>query len=140
MKTNLILAQAAPAAPSQAAPAAPAAPSNTTQSTEVATDPTNNAQAGDPLSMLWTFLLIGVVFYFLMIRPQRKQQKEAKARQEAMKTGDKVITNAGIHGIIREVQESTIKLEIAANVIVKIDKTCIVATINKAGVSDKAAK
>lgn len=89
--------------------------------------------------MIFTFLLVGVVFYFLMIRPSMKQQKEAKARQEAMKVGDKVVTNAGIHGIIREMKEQTVKLEIAANVTIKINKNCIVQTIDKSGKTDTAA-
>ena len=48
-------------------------------------------QEGDPMSMLITFGLIGIIFYFLLIRPQRKQQKELKERQESLKPGDKVV-------------------------------------------------
>ena len=57
-------------------------------------------QEGDPLNMLITFGLIGVIFYFLLIRPQRKQQKELKERQESLKPGDKVILSGtmGDHG------------------------------------------
>ena len=52
-------------------------------------------QQGDPMSMLITFGLIGVIFYFLLIRPQRKQQKELKDRQDALKPGDKVVSAGG---------------------------------------------
>ncbi len=89
--------------------------------------------------MLITFLLIGVIFYFLMIRPQLKQQKDLKNRQESLRAGDKVVTNAGLHGIIREIKDRTVKLEIAANVIVTLEKTCIVSTVDKAGKTEGAA-
>ena len=68
-------------------------------------------QEGDPMSMLITFGLIGIIFYFLLIRPQRKQQKELKARQDGLKPGDKVVSAGGIYGIVREVQQDTVKLE-----------------------------
>ncbi len=127
----------------QAAPAAPAAEANavttTTQSTEQAPATEATTKEGDMFSMVSTFLLVGVVFYFLMIRPSMKQQKEAKARQESLKVGDKVVTNAGIHGIIREMQEQTVKLEIAANVIIKLNKNCIVGTVDKSGKTDTNA-
>ncbi len=127
----------------QAAPAAPAAEANavttTTQSTKQAPAAEATTKEGDMFSMITTFLLVGVVFYFLMIRPSMKQQKEAKARQESLKVGDKVVTNAGIHGIIREMQEQTVKLEIAANVTIKINKNCIVSTIDKSGKTDTNA-
>ncbi|MFI3243799.1 MAG: preprotein translocase subunit YajC [Akkermansia sp.] len=136
MSTINILAQAVPAAPAAEANAV----TTTTQSTEQApATETTTKQGGDMFSMVTTFLLVGVVFYFLMIRPSMKQQKEAKARQEALKVGDKVVTNAGIHGIIREMQEQTVKLEIAANVTIKINKNCIVSTVDKAGKTDTAA-
>ncbi len=91
------------------------------------------SQQGGGLQMLITFALIGVIFYFLMIRPQLKQQKQLKARQESLKSGDKVVTNAGLHGIIREVKDRTVKLELAANVVVTIEKSCVVNNLGKDG-------
>ena len=90
-------------------------------------------QEGDPMSMLITFGLIGIIFYFLLIRPQRKQQKELKERQDSLKAGDKVVSAGGIYGIVREVQQDTVKLEIAPNTIIKIAKTSIVTTVAKDG-------
>ena len=49
-------------------------------------------------------VLIFVVFYFFMIRPQTKKQKEIKAQREAMKQGDKVVTSGGIYGKIRDIK------------------------------------
>ena len=97
-------------------------------------------QQGDPMSMLITFGLIGVIFYFLLIRPQRKQQKELKERQDSLKAGDKVVSAGGIYGIVREVQQDTVKLEIAPNTIIKIAKTSIVTTVAKDGSAEPVKK
>lgn len=93
-------------------------------------------QEAGGLNMLITFLLIGVIFYFLLIRPQRKQQKEMQDRQNALKPGDKVVSAGGIYGIIREVQDAAVKLEIAPNVVIKIAKTSIVSNVAKDGSAD----
>lgn len=144
MKSTLILAQsatpaaAAPAATPAVAPAEGVAQQGTTQPSSNET-PAKQEQAAGWESML-PILLIGVILYFLMIRPQLKQQKAAKARQETLKAGDKIITNAGFHGIVREVKDTTIKLEIAPNLIVKIEKTCVAVNVDKAGNADKAVK
>ena len=90
-------------------------------------------QEGDPMSMLITFGLIAIIFYFLLIRPQRKQQKELKERQDSLKPGDKVVSAGGIYGIIREVQQDAVKMEIAPNTIIKIAKTSIVTSVAKDG-------
>ena len=97
-------------------------------------------QQGDPMSMLITFGLIGVIFYFLLIRPQRKQQKELKERQDSLKAGDKVVSAGGIYGIIREVQQDAVKMEIAPNTIIKIAKTSIVTSVAKDGSAETDKK
>jgi len=72
-------------------------------------------------------LLIIVVFYFFMIRPQVKKQKEATNFRNALKKGDKVTTTGGVYGKINDVKERTVSLEIAENVVVKVDKTAVMA-------------
>lgn len=67
-------------------------------------------------------LLIFVVFYFFMIRPQTKRQKELKKQRDALKKGDKVVTAGGIYGIIKEVNETTFIVEIAKDITIKVDK------------------
>ncbi len=70
-------------------------------------------------SFLTTFLPFGLViliFYFLIIRPQNKKQKETERMLSALKKGDKVVTAGGIHGVIQSVKEST--------VVVKVDESC----------------
>lgn len=91
---------------------------------------------GEGWNMLITFGLIIIIFYFIVIRPQRKQQKELKERQDSLKPGDKVITNGGIYGIVREVKDDTVKLEVAANTVIKIAKACIVQGVGKDGATE----
>lgn len=73
------------------------------------------------------------IFYFFMIRPQNKKQKEIKKAREAMKNGDKVVTAGGIHGKIKEISDNFIIMEIAPNVSIKVDK----ASVYPAGESEK---
>jgi preprotein translocase subunit YajC len=73
-------------------------------------------------------VLIFVVFYFFMIRPQSKRQKEVKKQREAMQVGDKVVTSGGIYGKVKEIKDSTVIIEIAENVRIKVDKSSVFAT------------
>ncbi len=73
-------------------------------------------------------VLIFVVFYFFMIRPQMKKQKEIKKFRDSISVGDKVITAGGIYGKIKEVKDNTIILEIADNVRITVDKGSVFAT------------
>ena len=80
----------------------------------------------NPLMSFLPLLLIVVVFYFFMIRPQMKRQKETRKFREALAKGDKVVTTGGIYGKIAEVKETHIILEIAKDVQIKVDKNGIV--------------
>lgn len=81
---------------------------------------TANPQGG--YSSLILIVLMFVVFYFFMIRPQMKKQKEMKKFRDSIKQGDKVITAGGIYGKVKEVKENIIVLEIADGVRISIDK------------------
>lgn len=73
------------------------------------------------------------IFYFFMIRPQSKKQKEMKKFREGLKSGDKVITAGGIHGRIREIkQNGTVLLEITDGVKIVIDATMIYPSMQDA--------
>lgn len=87
-------------------------------------------QPGGP-SFLIPFAAIGVIFYFLIIRPQQKKAKEQTNLINSLKTGDKVITNGGIHGLITNVKEKTVLVKVADNVKLEIEKSSI-ATVSKA--------
>ena len=65
------------------------------------------------------------IFYFLMIRPQNKKQKEIKRQRDAMKNGDRVVTAGGIHGRIRDIRGETVMLEVATGVTIRVDKTSV---------------
>jgi len=90
------------------------------------------AEGGNPLMSLLPFLLIIVVFYFFMIRPQMKRQKELRKYREALKKGDKIITTGGIYGKVAEVKDDHIIMEIADNVKIKIDKTAVIMDMSDA--------
>jgi preprotein translocase subunit YajC len=75
-------------------------------------------------------IIIAVLFYFLLIRPQQKKQKEHLRLVAAIKTGDKVVTSGGIHGIVANVKETTMLLKVADNVKIEMDKAAVV-TVSK---------
>jgi len=76
----------------------------------------------NPVMQFLPLILIGIVFYFFMIRPQTKKMKDQKNFIEAIKKGDKVVTIGGIHGKIADINEDTYLLEIENGVKMKIDK------------------
>ena len=80
----------------------------------------------------WSSIIMMValvaIFYFFMIRPQTKRQKEIRKFREALSVGDKVVTAGGIYGKIKEIKDNIIVLEIADNVRIRIDKSSIYAT------------
>lgn len=84
------------------------------------------------IMQLLPFLLIIVVFYFFMIRPQVKRQKELRKYRENLKKGDKVVTTGGIYGKVSEVKESHVVMEIADNVNIKVDKAGIIMDMSDA--------
>ncbi len=93
--------------------------------TPAPTSPLNN--------MAIPMLAMGVIFYFLIIRPQNKRQKDMKTLLSSLKTGDKVVTNSGIHGIIANVKEgSTLILKVADNVKIEINKDAIASVAKDA--------
>jgi preprotein translocase subunit YajC len=89
-------------------------------------------QEANPLMSFLPLLLIVVVFYFFMIRPQMKRQKEVRKFRESLAKGDKVVTTGGIYGKIIEVKETTILLEIAKDVEIKVDKNGIIKDMSDA--------
>lgn len=90
------------------------------------------------LMQMFPLVLIFVLFYFVLIRPQQKRQKEHAKLVSAIKSGDQVVTNAGIHGIIANVKEKTVLLKVADNVKIEFDRAAIV-TVEKASETSDAA-
>ncbi len=79
-------------------------------------------------STLFMMVAIIAVFYFFMIRPQQKKQKELQKSRAAMKVGDKVVTSGGIHGRIKEVGETWFLVEVADGVRLKFEKASVFAS------------
>ncbi len=88
--------------------------------------------AQNPWMSLMPFLLIIVVFYFFMIRPQMKRQKELRKYRENLKKGDKIVTTGGIYGKVSEIKEDRVIVEIAEGVRITIDKAAIIMDMTDA--------
>src|ERR1700733_6543801 len=80
----------------------------------------------DFLQPLMMFMFMGVIFYFLMIRPQQKKQKDHQNLMASLKSGDKVVTSSGIHGLIANVKDKTLGVKGADNGKIEFDKRAIV--------------
>lgn len=83
------------------------------------------AEGQSPLTTFLPLILIMAVFYFFMIRPQMKKQKELKTYRESLQKGDKVVTTGGIYGKVAEINDQVITVEIADKIRIKIDKSAI---------------
>ncbi|HEY8682365.1 MAG TPA: preprotein translocase subunit YajC [Rhodanobacter sp.] len=96
-----------------------------------ATAATGASASGNSLLTFLPLILLFGVFYFLMIRPQMKRQKEHRALVSGLSKGDEVVTNGGIAGRVDEVGETFITVEIAANVKVKVQKGAVSQVLPK---------
>lgn len=136
------LAQApatAPASTTAAAPAVTAATPAATATTSTPSQPENKPQGTDaqqPAGIaswlsnpMFMMVIIAVLFWVMLIRPQRKAQKEQQARINALVRGDSVITNAGIHGFVEKVNDTTISLKIAEGVVIELEKAAVVQVL-----------
>ncbi len=83
------------------------------------------------LPTLFMFGAIILVMYFLMIRPQKKRQKEHQQMIDSIGKGDKVITSSGMHGTVTDKDEKTLEVQIADNVRVRFEKNSITAKKDK---------
>lgn len=88
--------------------------------------------AQNPIVSFIPLILIFVIFYFLMIRPQQKQAKERKAMLEAVARGDEVVTSGGILAKVVGVTDDILTVEIADNVRVRIQRGAVVSVSKKA--------
>lgn len=86
---------------------------------------------GGITSTLIMFGLIFLIFYFMIIRPQQKRQKERQKMLDAIKKGDKVITAGGVHGTVVGVEDRTILVQIADNVKVKVERGSVSSIVGE---------
>ena len=81
--------------------------------------------------VLFPFIILFVVFYFLLIRPQSKRAKEHRKLVEALAKGDEVMTQGGIYGKITEVGEEALTVEVADNLQVKVQRAAVASVLPK---------
>lgn len=79
----------------------------------------------NPLVSFLPLILVFVVFYFFMIRPQVRKQKELTTYRSSLAKGDKVITTGGIYGKVTDVKETTLTVDVGDGVLLKIDKSAV---------------
>ena len=90
------------------------------------------AAQGGGWTMIVMLVLIFVVMWLFMVRPQQKKQKEINKFRDSLKKGDKVVTIGGIYGTVVEVKGSAVMLEIDNNVKIKVDKASLVKDFSDA--------
>ena len=76
-------------------------------------------------------IFIFVIMYFVMIRPQKKRQEQQQKLMAGLKTGDRIVTNAGIHGLISNVKENTVLVKVADNVKIEMEKSAITTVLKE---------
>ncbi len=82
-------------------------------------------QAGNPILNLLPLAFIFVIFYFMLIRPQKQKEKEHQKMLEGLGKNDEVVTSGGIHGIIVNVKDKSFILRVDENVKIEVEKNCI---------------
>jgi len=96
--------------------------------------PEASSAAGSTGSMMTTFVTFGliiVIFYFLIIRPQKKRDKETKEMLAAIKKGDKVVSIGGIHGTVVAVKETTVVVKVDDNTRIEFSRNAISSIVNR---------
>ena len=92
---------------------------------------------GSMTTSLVTFALVIGIFYFLIIRPQNKKQKNTQAMINAMKKGDKVVTIGGIRGTVQSVKADTVIVKVDENTKLELNKTAVSAVLNATADAEK---
>jgi preprotein translocase subunit YajC len=87
------------------------------------------ATSSQTLMSVVPFILIIAIFYFFIIRPQNKKQKETQKMIDALKKGDKVVTIGGIHGLVSQAKEKTVIIKVDEGVKIEFNRSAIAAVI-----------
>ncbi|NOY82371.1 MAG: preprotein translocase subunit YajC [Kiritimatiellaeota bacterium] len=108
--------------------------------TVAAAQPAPGGAPGDLRGMLGSFMpmiLIFVIMYLLLIRPQQKKAKEHRELVSQLKAGDAVVTNGGIHGTVSTVKEKTIMLKVADGVEIEVARAAVAAVLDRTSSKDR---
>jgi len=92
--------------------------------------PQGQQGGGGLIGTLIMFGAIFAIFYFMIIRPQQKRQKEREKMLNALRKGDKVVTSGGMHGIVVGIDEKTVLLDVGNNTKIKFERTAIGSVIS----------
>jgi len=87
--------------------------------------PAGSTGSANPLISLLPIILVFVVFYFFMIRPQMKKQKDLNNYRNALAKGDKIITTGGIYGRVLEVKDNVVIMDVGGDIKLKVDKSAV---------------
>jgi preprotein translocase subunit YajC len=104
------------------------------------TPPQGGDGGGGLMSTLIMFGLIIGIFYFLILRPQQKRQKERQRLLDAVKKGDKVITAGGLHATVAGMDDKTLLLQVSDNVKLKFDRSAVASIIREGEIETKESK
>lgn len=85
------------------------------------------AQAQSPYAFWIMMALMILIIWFFMWRPESKRRKELQKFREGLKKGDKIVTAGGIYGVVKEIKETTLLIEVDSNVTLRVDKNMVVA-------------
>ena len=149
---QFLFAQAAGTPPAAPAPApAPAAsetqisPATDTQAVEIqpaekSATSTAPQQQGSGFGMFWPMLIIFAIFYFMMIRPQQRKEKERRKMIQEMRAGTKVVFAGGLIGKIVEAKERTFMIEIAGDVVIEVARNAVQGPVEEDKPAESSAK
>ena len=105
--------------------------------------PAGGGGAGGPASIaptLITFGLVFLIFYFLIIRPQNKKQKETKAMLASLQKGDKVVSIGGIRGTIQSLKDDSVVIKVDTNTTMEFNRSAVATVLERKGSGKSKAK
>jgi preprotein translocase subunit YajC len=106
----------------------------------MAQPPQGGSGDGGLMSTLIMFGLIIGIFYFLILRPQQKRQKERQKMLDSVKKGDRIITAGGMHGTVSGLDDKTLLVQVADNIKLKFDRTAVTTIVRESEVTAKESK
>ena len=86
---------------------------------------------GGGIGFFVPFIFIFIIMYFVMFRPQKKRQEQQQKLIASLKTGDRVVTNGGIHGLISNVKDTTVIVKVADNVKIEMEKSAVTTVLKE---------
>lgn len=103
-------------------------------------DAQQQAGQGNILFSILPFVLIIAIFYFFIIRPQNKKQKETEKMISALKKGDKIVTIGGIHGVVNSTKEKTVVVKVDSNTSIEINRSAVAAVVTNSPAKPSRSK